>query len=203
MSKEKKKKKEVDPTFDKEKEKLHKFDPRGTQTLFRTLMRNHYNLLRMVDNKASIILTVNSIIISLLMGVIFVAPDDSDGVLELGSKVLLNFGMASMVFALLAMVPHKYIGMSKNKTGYKGSLYASNFSKMTLPQFQEEMHRIIASGNSVYEEMISDLYYLGKTISFKQKMILTSVVLFFVGLVITIVHTISHGIMIESILFQK
>jgi len=64
-------KSKVDKDFDKEKAKLDKFDPRGTQTLFRTLSRNHYNLLKMIDNKASIILTVNSIIISLLMAVIY------------------------------------------------------------------------------------------------------------------------------------
>jgi len=203
MGKEKKNKAEKDPNFDKEKAKLQKFDPRGTQTLFRTLMRNHYNLLRMIDNKASIILTVNSIIISLMMGVIFMAPEDNEGVLEMGAKVLLNFGMASMVFALLAMIPHKYIGINKTDKGYKGSLYASNFSKMTLLQFQDEMQRIISNGQTVYAEMIADLYYLGKTISFKQKMILISVVLFFIGLIISILHTLSHGIMIEKLFFQK
>jgi len=53
MSKKKDKtKKSDDPYYDKEKEKLNKFDPRGVQTLFRTLSRNHYNLLRMVDGKA-------------------------------------------------------------------------------------------------------------------------------------------------------
>ena len=38
-----------------------KFDAKTVDTLFRTISRNHYNLLRMIDNKASIILTVNSI----------------------------------------------------------------------------------------------------------------------------------------------
>ena len=50
-------------------EKLHKYDTRGIQTLFRTVSKNHYNLLKMVDNKARIVLTVNSIITSLLFGI--------------------------------------------------------------------------------------------------------------------------------------
>ena len=41
-------------------EKLERYDARGVQTLFKTLSRNHYNLLKMVDNKARIVLTVNS-----------------------------------------------------------------------------------------------------------------------------------------------
>ena len=35
------------------KDKLNKYDARGVQTLFRTLSRNHYNLLKMVDKEAS------------------------------------------------------------------------------------------------------------------------------------------------------
>ena len=52
-----------------------RYDSRGVQTLFRTLSRNHYHLLRMVDNKAGIILTMNSIIIFLvgLIGSAFMA----------------------------------------------------------------------------------------------------------------------------------
>jgi len=201
MGKDKKKEKKSEE--EKNKDKLDKFDPRGVQTLFRTLSRNHYNLIRMVDNKASIILTINSIIISLLMGVIYIAPSDQKGVLQLGSKILLNCGMASMVFALLAMLPHKYMKLGKKGTDYKGSLYASNYAKLTLAHYQEEMARIMKSGNSLYEEMIKDLYYLGKSIAHKQRMILLSVGVFLLGLVITILHTLSHGIMIESIFFNR
>ena len=184
----------------KEKDKLNKFDARGVQTLFRTLSRNHYNLLRMVDNKASIILTVNSIIISLLMGVIYVAPEDQSGVIQLGSKILLNCGMASMVFGLIAMLPHKYIKLGKKN---KGILYAQNFSKLTLEEYTEEMNRVISTGNSTYKEMINDLYFLGKSISIKQQLIMIAGGIFLLGLVITIILTLSHGIMIEKILFKQ
>lgn len=184
---------------DKDKAKLNKFDARGVQTLFRTLSRNHYNLLRMVDNKASIILTVNSIIISLLMGVIYMAPEDQKDVLQLGSKILLNFGMASMVFALFAMLPHKYIKLGKK---YKGVLYAQNFSKLSLEDYTAEMGRVISTGNMTYKEMINDLYFLGKSVSIKQRLITIAVILFLIGLVGAIVLTLSHGIMIEQIFFK-
>lgn len=52
------------------KEKLQKYDARGIQTLFRAVSKNHYTLLKMVDNKAKIILTVNSIITSIFLGFI-------------------------------------------------------------------------------------------------------------------------------------
>jgi len=200
MSEEKKDKKKS--KIDKEKAKLQKYDARGVQTLFRTLSRNHYNLVKMVDNKASIILTVNSIIISLLMAVIYMAPQEQKAVLQLGSKILLNCGMASMVFALIAMLPHKYSSLKKDNKKYKGTLYASNYAKMTLEEYKAEMDRVMTSGNTLYSEMINDLYYLGKTIARKQKMIVISVTLFLAGLVISVLHTLSHGIMIEKIFFN-
>ncbi len=200
----KKKDKEITASdFDKEKAKLEKFDPRGVQTLFRTLSRNHYNILRMIDGKASIILTVNSIIISLLMGVIYMAPDEQKGVLQIGSKILLNCGMASMVFALLAMLPHKYASYIKQFPDYKGSLYGNNFSKLSMDEYKQEMKRIINNGNTVYEEMTMDLYYLGKTIAKKQRFIFISVGFFLIGLVGSIAHTLYHGIMIEKIFFNN
>lgn len=61
-------KKDFDPNFDKEKAKLAQFDPRGVQTLFRTLSRNYYNLLRMIDSKASIVLTVGRYFLTGLIG---------------------------------------------------------------------------------------------------------------------------------------
>lgn len=191
-----------DPDFDKEKAKLEKFDPRGTQTLFRTLSRNHYNLLRMIDNKASIILTVNSIIISLLMAVVYMAPDEQKHILEIGARILLNCGLASMIFALIAMLPHKYISHSTSNNNYKGSLYGSNFSKLSLDEFKEEMQRIIDSGNTVYEEMTMDLYYLGKTISKKQRMIFISVGFFLFGLIGSLLLTFYHGVFIDKLFFN-
>ena len=88
---------------DKDKEKLKKFDIRGVQTLCRNVSRNHYNLLKMVDNKASIILTINSIMISLVMGIMYVAPEEDRGFLLIASQIFMVFSMTSMILALISM----------------------------------------------------------------------------------------------------
>lgn len=193
-SKKKKEKESFDPTFDKEKAKLKMFDPRGTQTLFRTLSRNHYNLLKMVDNKASIILTINSIITSLSMGAQYIAPDIEKQALAIGAKVLMNFSLLSMIFAVLSMLPHKYLGKKFKNSGYKGSLYASNFATNSLEEFRKEFERIMSSGQQVYDEMINDLYFLGQVIDRKQRMVWYSTIIFLIGLIATIIVSVSHGL---------
>lgn len=186
--KKKKKKKVINPVLDKEREKIKTFDIRGVQTLFRTLSRNHYNLLKMVDNKASIILTINSIIISLLMGAMYVAPESKKVVIQVAGRILLGFCVASMVFALLSMLPHKYMGFMLKDSKYKGSLYAANFAGRSLAEFKTEMERIMSIGENVYDEMINDLYFLGKIILGKQKMVLFAVAIFLVGLIGTTIY---------------
>ena len=183
-------------------EKQQKYDARGVQTLFRTLSRNHYNLLKMLDNKASIILTVNSIIISLMMGIIFVASGTDAEVVRIGSKILLNFGMLSMVFALLAMLPHRY-GKSKQGTDQlHGLLYAGSYTKLSQAEYESSMHELMGKGETIYDSLIKDMYHLGRSITIKQRLIWTSVAFFLLGLALTIIHTVSHGVTVEDILIR-
>jgi hypothetical protein len=170
------------------KEKLQEFDARGIQTLFRNVSRNHYTLLKMVDNKAKIILTVNSIITSLFFGLRFINPETKEITINIGTRVLVISSMLSMVFALFSMLPHRYFGKSFNKSGYKGALYAENFSRGSLEEFKKEFERIMSKGQNIYDEMIGDLYFLGKVISIKQRILTLSVVIFLIGLVATIVY---------------
>jgi hypothetical protein len=185
--KEKKKKKT-------KKERLDRFDSRGVQTLFRTLSRNHYNLLRMVDSKASIVLTVNSIIISLLMGAIYVVPASERINMAFGAKILINFSMLSMIFALISMLPHRYFGAAFSKSKYRGSLYAGNFSSQSLEDFQKEIDRVMESGSSVYKEMTVDLYFLGVVINAKQRLLWFAVVVFLLGLIAAMIFSLGSGI---------
>lgn len=187
-------KKEKSVDFDKERAKMDFFDPRGVQTLFRTLSRNHYNLLKMIDNKASIILTVNSIIISLVMGVLYIAPETDKAIIRFGMRGLIMFSMLSMIFAILSMLPHKYVGNLYKNSDYKGSLYAGNFAKQSLEDFMNEFDRIMKNGHTVYSEMQKDLYFLGRVIAGKQLMLMISTGLFIIGLAIMITNLISNGI---------
>ena len=165
---------------DKQKSKQNdKLDAKGMDTLFRTISRNHYNLLRMVDNKASIVLTVNSILISLLFGATQIAPEGGREQIEFFLSTLTYSCLGSMVFALIGMMPHTYYGKKYKSSSYNGSLYASNFAKKSLSEFD----RLTETRKSIYDEMILDLYFLGRAIRFKQAMIKFALFTFLIGLV--------------------
>ncbi|SDW00464.1 Pycsar system effector family protein [Aequorivita viscosa] len=187
---------EITPNLkrDRKQEKMDRYDSRGVQTLFRTLSRNHYNLLKMVDNKARIVLTVNSIITSLLLGLLFVIPKSQKVPLETGTRILIVSSMLSMMFALFSMLPYRYFGTAYKKSGYRGTLYAENFAKMSLDEFKVEFDRIMMKGQTIYDEMIADLYFLGKSIARKQKLLYIAVIIFLIGLVSAISYTLANGL---------
>ncbi|MGB3342992.1 MAG: Pycsar system effector family protein [Aequorivita sp.] len=186
--------KETTPKNNKKQERLERYDSRGVQTLFRTLSRNHYNLLKMVDNKARIVLTVNSIITSLLMGLLFVIPKSKQVPLEFGVRILVVCSMLSMIFALFSMLPYRYFGSAYKKSGYRGTLYAENFAKLSFDEFKVEFERIMMRGQNVYDEMIADLYFLGKSIARKQKLLYISVIIFLIGLASAIIYSLINGL---------
>ncbi len=177
-------------------EKLKKYDSRGVQTLFRTLSRNHYNLLKMVDNKARIMLTVNSIISSLLLGALVLVPANGEFTITIGTRILVICSLFSMIFAIFSMLPHRYIGKEFRASSYKGTLYADNFANQSLVEFKEELNRIMESGQNTYDEMVVDLYFLGKAIAKKQRLLLISSGILLIGIIATIAYSLITGTVI-------
>ena len=101
-----------------------------------------------------------------------------------------------MIFALIGMLPHHYFGNKFKKSGYKGTLYAESFSTHTLDEFKKEFERIMDSGQNIYNEMINDLYFLGKSIALKQRLLTISVIIFLTGLILTILYTLITEIIV-------
>lgn len=165
-------------------------DDRGIQTMFRITSRNHYTLNQMVDRKANIMITVNSIILSLVIGrVIGVSELQEDIATFLPILILSISGFISVIFAVLAITPANTHGTFaeeevRNKRG--NLLYYGNFHDMHARDYEWGMLQLLNDSNYLYESMIRDLYYLGKTIQRKHRLIRSSLVIFMFGLAASI-----------------
>ena len=107
----------------------------------------------------------------------------SPEMINYSSKIIFRFSMLSMLFALVSMLPHKYRNKELRKTGKGGILYAGNYSNLSIEEYREEMHKVMSTGNSIYNEMIDDLYFLGKAINIKHRLLMISFAVFILGLV--------------------
>lgn len=155
---------------------MAKRDKRGIQTLFRTILKNHYTLLESIDRKSSIILTINSILISIVLGASYLASPEQMKGLELIARVTVNFGIFSMGFALLAIRPHRY----KSKDSL---LYAGSFGPASKEAYRDKMNELMDTGDGIYDHMIDDVYDIGETIRSRQKLLFVSIGIFLIGLV--------------------
>ncbi len=162
-------------------------DDRGIQTLFRTTSRNHYTLNQMVDRKASIMISINAILLSLIISRT-IGQIDTFCIHNSPILIMLLTSIMSMVFAVSAITPFKTQGTFteaeiREKKG--NLLYYGNFHNMDLRDFEWGMHEMLSDGNFLYSTMVRDLYFLGKTLHKKSRMIRLSLGLFILGLVLS------------------
>jgi hypothetical protein len=162
---------------------------RGVQTMFRMISGNHLKLSSMADNKSHIMISVNSIIISIVISVLF-------GKLAyyreytVPACVLLSVCLASMTFAILATRPSISGGrfteedIRNKKTNL---LFFGNFYGMDLEDYLWAMNQMMKDGEYLYDSMIKDVYFLGIVLAKKYRYLRTSYTIFMYGLIIAVI----------------
>lgn len=113
-------------------------DDRGIQTLFRNTSRNHYTLNRIVDGKAQIMITVNSIILSLII-VSVIGKDFSHFENYISALLFAIANLISITFAIIAITPNRTQGNFteeeiRSKNG--NLLFFGNFRNMHYSDFE-------------------------------------------------------------------
>ena len=168
-------------------------DDRGIQTMFRITSKNHYTLNEMVDKKANIMITVNAIILSLVVGG-FVGQVTDHGHLHFDSHdvpilIMTLTATLSIMYAILSIRPDVTHGQFteediKRKEG--NLLFFGNFHDMQEKDFEWGFLEMMSDQNFLYSSMIKDLYYLGKVLERKYRQIRISLTIFLYGIVTSI-----------------
>ena len=164
-------------------------DERGIQTMFRTTSRNHYTLNQMVDRKASIMISVNAIIVSVIIGGV-VGSIDTFCVHNSPILLMLVTAAISIVFAITSITPTRHHGKFteeevRNKQG--NLLFFGNYHDMAFREYNWGVLQMMSDSDFLYTSMIRDQYFLGKQLNSKYNKIRLSLRIFLVGFVATVV----------------
>ncbi len=179
--------------FEKEKLETKKdFDKkaeRGIETMFRNVMRTHVSFSSMADNKANIMISVNTLILTALVAILF-RKLDSNPHLIMPTAMLTLVSMVTLVFAVLVTRPNVTSGTFtkediENKTA--NLLYFGNFSNMALDDFSWGMKALMNDRDYLYSSMIKDFYFLGKVLGQKYKYLRVCYSIFMYGLIVSII----------------
>jgi hypothetical protein len=167
---------------------------RGKETLFRVTYRNQISLIQIADNKANMIITINTLIITVLIGLsgygTFVEGNRFRSInifLPLG--LIVATCLLSMVFAIQAARP-RIIKISKNQptaAKQKGSLlFFGTIAGKSLDSYMTEMDELIHSKESIYHTMEIDIYNQGRVLDRKYKLLSFSYLVFMYGFIISV-----------------
>jgi len=162
---------------------------RGIETMFRTTSRNHLTLSGMADNKANIMISVNAIILSIVLTVLFRKFGEFPNLIIPG-LVLLATCLTTIIFSILATRPNVSQGTFtaeniKNKE--TNLLFFGNFHRMNINDYLWGMREMMKDGDYLYGSLIKDIYYLGAVLGKKYKMLRISYTIFMFGLILSII----------------
>ncbi len=162
---------------------------RGVETMFRVTLRNHITLSNIADTKANILLSVNAIIVSLVLSNLIPKLDNpSNTYLIYPTVIFVLFTIVAIVLSVLATRPNVTSGkFSKEDVKDKkvNLLFFGNFHKMKLEDFEWAMTEMMQDKDYLYSSMTKDLYFLGKVLDKKYKILRITYTMFIIGIIVS------------------
>jgi len=162
---------------------------RGIETMFRISSNNHQRLSDMADNKAHILITTTSIIISVLLSLLLRKLEDNP-YLTFPTLLLLTVCAVSMVFSILATRPSipKGVFTPEDVTEKRVNLlFFGNFYRMQYEQFDAGMQQVMNDRSFLYGTLTRDLYAQGIVLGRKYRLLRTAYNIFMFGIIASIV----------------
>jgi len=171
---------------------------RGVETLYRANYRNHINLSAIADGKANMMISLNTIILSVIITISGAGFTISENFLiqqlqfVLPVVILILGATLSVVFAILSARPtvtsKEKDEKIEDKDLYKDSfLYFGNFLNLGKSGFTTYLNRLKSNQGQLYDSMSKDIYNLGKVLNKKYKLLNYSYNCFMIGLIISVI----------------
>ncbi len=162
---------------------------RGIETMFRITSKNHLTLSGMADNKANIMISVNSIILSIILTVLFRKFEEAPQLVIPAISLTIS-SLATIVFSILATRPNISKGKFTEediKNRETNLLFFGNFHGMGLDNYLWGMKEMMKDSDYLYNSLIKDIYFLGKVLGRKYQLLRVSYTIFMFGLIISII----------------
>lgn len=161
---------------------------RGIETMFRITSTNNQRLSDMADNKANILITVNSIILSVVIALLL-RKLDNNAHLIVPTAVLLCISLGTIVLAILATrpsIPDGYYSEDDLKEKRVNLLFFGNFFKMDLNNYSKGMKQVMEDRDFLYNTLIKDVYSQGVVLGRKYRLLRQAYSLFMYGLIVSV-----------------
>lgn len=160
---------------------------KGIQTMLRLTSENHMRLSEMADNKANILISVNAIIISVILSVL-IRKIEVDKHLAIPTLVFLFSSLVTIVISILATRPKITKGNFTREDVLNrrtNLLFFGNFFNTGLDEYKWGMATMMNDPNYLYGTLVDDIYYLGKVLGRKYKLVRIAYSVFMIGIIVS------------------
>jgi len=162
---------------------------RGIETMFRISSNNHQRLSDMADNKAHIMITTTSIIISVLLSVLLRKLEDNPQLI-IPTMILLIVCVITMVFSILATRPNLPAGTFSQQdldTRKVNLLFFGNFYRMSFDDYDAGMKQMMNDREFLYGTLTRDVYSQGIVLGKKYRLLRKGYNVFMYGIVASVI----------------
>lgn len=173
---------------DKDDKKADRPD-RTIETMFRITSTNSQRLSDQADSKAHILISVNSIIISVLLSV-FVRHMDEHTNLTVPLIMLLSINLLTIVFSILATRPNIPDGMfdpEELERKKVNLLFFGNFYRMSFENYTKGMFKVMDDAYFLKLSLLRDIYNQGVVLGRKYRLLKTAYNIFMYGMVVSVI----------------
>ncbi|HVW96897.1 MAG TPA: Pycsar system effector family protein [Mucilaginibacter sp.] len=180
---------DAEPAPKEEKKKKKEKPEKGIETMFRISSSNHQRLSDMADNKAHIMITVNSIILSAIISLLLRRLSEYE-YLIVPTFILLAVSLLAMTFSILSTRPSIPAGnftredIDNQKVNL---LFFGNFYKASIEDYDYGMQKMMLDKAFLYGSLIKDVYAQGVVLGRKYRLLRIAYNIFMFGLILSVV----------------
>lgn len=169
---------------------------RGVDTVYRVTLRNHINLSSIADGKANMIISINTLVLSILITAGSAGFSLTDLAVSENVKfiipvlLLMISSLSAIIFAVLSAIP-KVSGQSFTRADVRehniSLLYFGNFLKLPKDEFVRYLRSLKTDQEVLYDDLSRDLYNLGVVLQEKYRLLSIAYRVFVGGLAVSVV----------------
>ena len=123
----------------------------SVDNILRTIQQHHVQLSVMADTKASILITISSIVLTIALS------RSENPALRPALLTIAVSSLISLLLAIIAVLPT----FTRRKDTTPNLFFFGHFASMGEPEFMEAMERTFAADEALYTAMVRDIYALG------------------------------------------
>jgi hypothetical protein len=161
---------------------------RGVDTLFRISSTNNIRMSIMADRKAHIMISVNSIIISVTLGLVIKNLSDNRHLL-IPAILILAVSVTSIIYAILATRPKAQMGkFTRDQLERKSAnlFFFGSFFNMGYVEYEEGVRAMMSDREFLYNSLTKDLYWQGKVLGRKYQFLNICYTVFMYGIIVSV-----------------